>query len=78
MLVVVEIYSGTVESILVDAKGVADFPVRCVVQAMEGWGLQRAGLLSDQEPAVLALATAVKAASSAETVSTSGPKQDSA
>ena len=61
-----------------DAKGVADFPVRCVVQAMEAWGLQRCGIFSDQEPSILALAVAVKAARTAETVITSGPRKDSA
>ncbi len=62
VLVTTEIYSGAVEAVLVDAKGVADFPVRCVVQAMEAWDRQRAGIFSDQEAAVMALAAAVKVA----------------
>ena len=76
ILIITEIYSGAAESVLVDAKGVADFPVRCVVQAMEAWGLQRCGIFSDQEPSILALAVAVKAARTAETVITSGPRKD--
>ena len=78
VLVITEIYSGAVEAVLVDAKGAADFPVKVVIQAMEAWGLQRAGIFSDQEPAVQSLASAVKAARRAETVITSGPRKDSA
>ena len=45
--VTTEIYSGAVEAVLVDAKGVADFPVKVVIQAMEAWELQRAGIFTD-------------------------------
>ena len=78
VLVTTEIYSGAVEAILVDAKDVADFPVKVVIQAMDAWGLQRAGIFTDQEAAAQALASAVKAARRAETVITSGPRKDSA
>ncbi len=78
VLVITEIYSGAVEAVLVDAKGVADFPVRCNAQAMEAWALQRAGIFSDQEATVMALASAVKAARNAETIITSGPRKDPA
>ena len=76
--VTTEIYSGAVEAILVDAKGVADFPVKVVSQAMDAWGLPRAGVFTDQEAAAQALASAVKAARRAELVITSGPRKDSA
>ncbi len=62
VLVTTEIFSGAVEAVLVAAKGVADFPVQVVIQAREAWRLQRAGIFSDQEAAVQAVASAVKAA----------------
>ena len=73
VLVIAEIYSGAVESVLVDAKGVADFPVKVVIQAMEAWGLKRAGIFSDQEAVVMALAAAVKQATLFWIDGTGGP-----
>eukprot|EP00974_Lingulodinium_polyedra_P091824 8899770-Lingulodinium_polyedra.AAC.1 len=58
VLIITEIYTGAVESLLVPDKGPTDYAVRCIVKVLAVWGLTRVALLSDQEPAIVALGAA--------------------
>ena len=77
VLVITEIYTGAVEAVLVPDKGPIDYAVKCVVKAIAAWGFARVALASDQEPAIIALANAVQAARTHETVLYQGPRYDS-
>ena len=62
VLIIVEVFSGAVESVLVEEKGSADYPVRMFVQALVSWGISRVWLYTGQEASIVALAQAVVAA----------------
>ena len=66
-LVVVEIFSGAVETVMVTDKGPAEYVVRTVVRQLRVWGLNRVALWSDQEPAITSLVAAIQAARREET-----------
>ena len=61
VLLVTEIFSGAVESIMVAEKGPTEYPVRTIIRVLRLWGIGRVMLWSDQEPAIKALASAVQA-----------------
>ena len=77
VLIVVEVFSGACESILVAEKGAADLPVRMVVQALVSLGICRVLLYTDQEASIVALAQAVAAARDFETLVFHGARYDS-
>ena len=54
VLIVTEIFSGAVESILVTEKGPTEYPVKSIVRLIHVWGIDKVTLWSDQEPAIKA------------------------
>ena len=55
VLVVLEETSGAVESAAVLEKGPADFPMNSVIEALNGWGIQKAIFYTDQRTARITL-----------------------
>ena len=69
--------SRAIEAAAVTAKGPAEAPVKIILKCLEAWGLKRTVLVTDNEPAIQALMTAVKLARHEETVVTGKSRYDS-
>jgi hypothetical protein len=79
-LVVKDTSSGAVVSISVEEKGPAEYPVKVTTRALDTWGYARIVLRTDGEPAITALARAIKesrAIQSQDTVVKTGPRYSS-
>ena len=76
VLTIREEESGAIEAAAVTEKGLAEAPVKIAIKRLEAWGLKRKVLVSDGEPAIQALLTAVKQARQ-DTVVTREARYDS-
>ena len=69
--------SAALETLGVQDKGLAEYPVTAVCQAISRWGRKSTVLSWDQEPAIIALAKEIKKSRAKEAIKQRGPRRDS-